>query len=101
MPRTNKKSQHRSREYDTLELRGRPTQFRRIKQAAELKGMSVTDFIILSVDAAAIKAIESANSWALGERDTEILMNALANPPEPNSRMVAAFRSHKLRVESI
>jgi uncharacterized protein (DUF1778 family) len=100
MPRTTKQNQRRSREYETIELRFRPAQLRRIKQAAEIKGMSVTDFIISTADAAAIEIIESTGSWVFGERDSEIFVNALLNPPKPNSRMIAAFRSHKARVES-
>jgi uncharacterized protein (DUF1778 family) len=101
MPRASKKNQRQSHEYETIELRFRPAQLRRIKQAAGIKGMSVTDFIISTADPAAIEIIESSGSWVLGERDSEIFVSALLNPPEPDSRMIAAFRSHKARVESV
>jgi len=100
MPRIKKKNQCQSREYETIELRLRPGQLRRVKQAAEIKEISVSDFIISTADAAAVEIIESTGSWVLGERDSEIFVNARLNPPEPNSHMVPAFRSHKARVES-
>ena len=67
MPRTKQKNQGQSREYETIELRFRPAQFRRVKRAAELKGISVSEFIastISSADAAAVRIIDSAKSAA-------------------------------------
>jgi uncharacterized protein (DUF1778 family) len=62
MRRASKKSQLQSREYETIEFYLRPAQLRRAKRAAELKGMSVSDFAISSAYAAAVKIIESAGS---------------------------------------
>ena len=62
--------------------------------------MSVSDFVVSAADAAAIRLIEATGSWVLRERDIEIFMNALLDPPEPNTRTIAPFRSHKSRVES-
>jgi|ERR1700678_2028422 uncharacterized protein (DUF1778 family) len=101
MARAKNKNLHQSHEYETIELRLRPVQLRRIKQAAELRGESVSEFIISTVCEAADKINESAGSWALTAADSKILVNALLNPPKPNSHMTAAFRSHKARVQSL
>jgi uncharacterized protein (DUF1778 family) len=63
MPRATKKNKHKSTDYETIELRFRPAQFRRVKQAAAIKGISVSDFIAYGVsitEAYAIKIIEAA-----------------------------------------
>lgn len=86
MSRAKKKNQRQSREYETIELWLRPAQLRRIEQAAELKGISVSDFVISSADAAAANIIESTGSWVLGKRDSEIFVNARRSQPEPNPR---------------
>jgi uncharacterized protein (DUF1778 family) len=96
-----KKNQRQFREYETIELRLRPAELRRIKQAAELRGESVSEFIISSVCEAADKITESAGSWALTATDSKILVGVLRNPPKPNPHMIAAFRSHKARVQSL
>jgi uncharacterized protein (DUF1778 family) len=100
MPSEKKKNQRRSRNSERIELRMRPYQLRHIKQAAEIEGKSVSDFTISSAYAAAVKTIESTSCWVLGERDTEIFVNALLNPAEPNEALKTAIRSYKLRVES-
>jgi uncharacterized protein (DUF1778 family) len=96
-----RKLQHRARKPDHIELRLRPYQLRHIKEAAEIEGKSVSDFVISSAYAAAVKTIESTGAWVLGERDTEIFVKAMLDPPEPNEALKAAIRSHKLRVRSI
>jgi uncharacterized protein (DUF1778 family) len=63
MSRAAKKNKRQSIGYETIELRLRPAQLRRVKQAAEIKGISVSDFVDISVSiahATAIKIIKAA-----------------------------------------
>jgi uncharacterized protein (DUF1778 family) len=101
MPRISKKIKRTSREYGTVELILHPDQLRPIKQAAEIKGMSISDFILPTADAAAIEIIESAESWMLTAADTQTFANLLLGPAEPSDHLKAAIRRYKLSVESV
>jgi uncharacterized protein (DUF1778 family) len=100
MPRVNKKNQRHAGESERIELRLRPDQRRRIERAAALEGKSISDFIVSSAYAAAMRTIESSGCWVLSGRDSEIFVNALLNPPEPNSHLKAAVRRDLSRCSS-
>jgi uncharacterized protein (DUF1778 family) len=77
---------------ERTEARLGPEQKRRIEQAASLKGLSVSDFIVQHADEAAIRTIQLHASWTLDERDRDFfwrLFYILQNPeaafkPLPN-----------------
>jgi uncharacterized protein (DUF1778 family) len=54
--------------------------------------MSVSDFLVQTADEAAVRTIEQHEAWVLSERDRELFVAALRNPPKPNDRLKAAFR---------
>jgi uncharacterized protein (DUF1778 family) len=83
---------------ERTEARLLPEQKKRIEQAARIKGLSVSDFIVQNADEAAIQTIESHTTWILSDRDRDIFVQALLNPPEPNARMRAAAKRYKERV---
>ena len=83
---------------ERTEARLLPEQKKRIEQAAQIKGLSVSDFIVQNADEAAIQTIESHTTWILSDRDRDIFVQALLNPPEPNARMRAAAKRYKERV---
>jgi uncharacterized protein (DUF1778 family) len=76
---------------ERTEARLRPDQKARIERAANLKGVSVSDFIVQHAEEAAIRTIEQYESWTLTERDREVFIAALLNPPEPSPRLLAAI----------
>jgi len=80
---------------ERTEARLLPEQKKRIEQAASIKGLSVSDFIVQHADEAAIKTIESHNAWVLSEKDMEFLVQTLLNPPEPSAKMKAAAKRYK------
>jgi uncharacterized protein (DUF1778 family) len=82
---------------ERTEARLLPEQKKRIEQAASLKGLSISDFIVQHADEAAIKTIESHTAWVLGEKDMEFFVQILLNPPEPSARMKAAVKRYKER----
>jgi uncharacterized protein (DUF1778 family) len=100
MPLTAKKNHRQTRKIERIEARILSEQRRRIERAAALKGTSISDFVVSSLDEAARRTIEEHESWTLTGRDREIFVNALLHPPAPNQAMRAAFRSHKKRVQS-
>ena len=83
---------------ERAEARLLPEQKKRIERAASIKGLSLSDFIVQHADEAAIKTIQSHASWILEERDLEVFVHSLLNPPAPNARMKAAARRYKERV---
>lgn len=77
------------------EARLRPDQKARIERAANLKGLSVSDFIVQHAEEAAIRTIEQYESWILTAEDREVFLNALMNPPEPGSNLRAAAKLYE------
>lgn len=82
---------------ERTEARLLPEQKRRIEQAASLKGLSLSDFIVQHADEAAIRTIEAHTSWTLQDRDRNTLVQVLLNPPAPSSHMKTAVRRFKER----
>jgi uncharacterized protein (DUF1778 family) len=76
---------------ERTEARLRPDQKARIERAANLKGLSVSDFMVQHADEAAIRTIEQHETWMLTERDREVFLAALLNPPAPSPRLLAAI----------
>jgi len=88
------------RKIERVEARLNPEQKRRIEYAANLKGTSVSDFMVSSADDAAVRAIEQHEVWTLAGRDREIFVRALLHPPTPSRRMKAAARRYRSRVSA-
>jgi uncharacterized protein (DUF1778 family) len=62
-----------------------------LKRAAELKGRTMTDFVIDAVQDAAQKAVEEVSVLRLSLADQECFANALLSPPAPNPALKRAF----------
>lgn len=63
-----------------------------IETAASLRGVSVTDFLRMSVKDAAMRVIRENEILVLGERSRKTFVDMLLNPPKPNQRALAAAR---------
>jgi uncharacterized protein (DUF1778 family) len=90
----------RARKVERIEARLNPEQKRRIEYAADLKGTSISDFLVSSAEEAAGRTIEQHEAWNLADRDRETFVNALLRPPAPTRRMKAALQRYKSRVSS-
>jgi uncharacterized protein (DUF1778 family) len=90
-----KKQQRQARKVARIEARLNPEQKRRIEYAARLKGTSISDFMVLSADDAAARAIQEHEVWVLADRDREVFVRALLNPPAPSARMKAAAQRYR------
>jgi uncharacterized protein (DUF1778 family) len=80
---------------ERLEVRTTSDQKRLIERAAELRGTSVTDFVVSNIQAAAAETIREFESLSLRDEAREIFVKALLNPPEPNEALKAAVARHK------
>lgn len=82
---------------ERAEARLLPEQKKRIELAASIKGLSLSDFIVQHADEAATRTIQLHTSWTLDERDRDVFVQALLNPPKPNARMKAAVKRYRER----
>lgn len=92
MASTAPKSRLRS---ERLEARVTLEQKQLIEYAAALKGASVTDFLLSSVQDAARKAIEDHQILALTRSDSEILVRELLSPTPASDRLKDTIRRYK------
>jgi len=82
---------------ERLEARLTPEQKRHIEQAARIKGTSISDFVVLSADDAAVRTIREQEVLTLNERARKIFADALLHPPAPSARLSAAAKRYKER----
>lgn len=88
-----------SRSVARLEARVSPEIKALWQKAADLEGRTLTDFVIASVQAAALKAIEQHQTLKLSLEDSEAFANALLNPPPPNKALKAAAWRYKQQMK--
>jgi uncharacterized protein (DUF1778 family) len=80
---------------ERLEARVTPEQKALFREAANLQGVTLTDFIVSSVHQAAIRALEARHLLALSRSDQKAFVNALLHPPAPTRRLRAAWSRHR------
>lgn len=73
-----------------LEARISPEIKSLLQKAADLEGITLTDFVIASVQVAAIATIQKHQTLKLSLEDSEAFVDALLNPPLPNQALLAA-----------
>jgi uncharacterized protein (DUF1778 family) len=71
---------------ERLEARVAAEQKSLFKRAADLRGESLTEFMIASMREAALKAIEQ-HELVLSIHEQEIFVDLLMNPPKPNAAL--------------
>jgi len=68
---------------------------RTLEEAANLSGTTLNQFLVNAALREAHALIERDRIIALTQRDTNMLLALLENPPEPNERLKAAARAYK------
>jgi len=89
------KRPQRSRKAERLEARVTPDQKRLIERAAELRGSTVTDFVVVSAQQAAADTIRDFETLVLRDQARDVFINAILNPPSPNDAARAAAQRYK------
>lgn len=84
---------------ERLEARVSRREKRLIERAAQLRGTTVTDFVLSSAQQAARAAIKDFEVLSLRDEAREVFVNALLNPPSPNPAAQAAARRYKERAK--
>lgn len=81
-----------------LETRLLPEQKKRIERAANIRGISVSDFMVQTADEAALRTMERHEQWVLSENARDVFMRALMDPGHPNEHLRLAAADHRERV---
>ena len=66
-----------------------------LKQAADLQGCTLTEFVVRSAQEAARKALKEHQMMSLTARDTEAFVKALLKPPAPSKKLKRAAERYK------
>jgi uncharacterized protein (DUF1778 family) len=80
---------------ERLEARITPEQKALFQRAAALRGLSLTDFVVSSVQAAAEDTISTREVIHLSARDSLIFAEEILNPSPPNEALRAAFEEYR------
>jgi uncharacterized protein (DUF1778 family) len=83
---------------ERLEARVTSEQKRLIERAAQLRGTSVTDFVVAKLQEAAAATIRDYEILNLRDESRELFVNMLLNPPEPNEAAKSAAAQYKERM---
>jgi len=86
---------------ERLEARLTPEQRMHIERAAQIRGTLISDFVVLSADEAAIRTIREQEVLRLSERDREVFVDLLLNPPAPSRRLRTAAKDYMRRRKRI
>lgn len=82
-----------------LEARLPASVYALLKRAAELKGRSITDFVVNAAQDAAQRVIEEDGIIRLSVEDQMRFAQALLNPPAPNAALKRAMSRHLKSVD--
>jgi uncharacterized protein (DUF1778 family) len=93
MPSTN--SQAGQERTERLEARITQAQKALFKQAAELEGRTLSDFIVQAASEAAIRTVQAHQVIALTAQEQKVFVEALLNPPAPGPRLRSAARRYR------
>ena len=79
---------------DRIDIRLTSAQKELLEHATALQGRTVTAFILASAEEAAHKAIKEHETVRLSERDREVFVDALLNPPRPSDHLRTAAATY-------
>lgn len=82
---------------ERLEARISDAQKELFLRAARLQGRSLTDFLVASAHAAALKIVRTHDAARLSDRDREAFVSALLAPPRPSKTLQAAAKRYRKR----
>jgi uncharacterized protein (DUF1778 family) len=84
---------------ERLEARVSREQKKLFQRAAELRGVTLTNFLIGALQDAASRVIEEHAAMKLTIQEQKIFVDALMNPPAPNPALRKASERHRRLVQ--
>jgi uncharacterized protein (DUF1778 family) len=97
MPRTATDTAAKRSRSERLEARVSREQKELFLQAATLQGRSLTDFLVASVQEAAIETVRTHHALRLSEHDRQAFVSALLAPPAPAKTLKRAAKRYQTR----
>ena len=82
-----------------IEARIAPDALAMVKQAAELEGRSLSDFVVAAAQEAARRTIEENHIIRLSLEDQQRFVDLLLNPPEPSPALKRAAKAHRRLIQ--
>jgi uncharacterized protein (DUF1778 family) len=89
------KSQTGKERTERLEARITQVQKAFFKQAAELEGRTLSDFIVQAATEAARRTVKAHQVITLTANEQKTFVKALLNPPKPGPRLRSAVRRYR------
>jgi uncharacterized protein (DUF1778 family) len=83
---------------ERLEARVSREQKQLFQHAAELRGVTLTDFLVGALQEAARKTIEDHNVIRLAAKEQKVFVQSLMNPPAPNGALKRAVKRYRKMV---
>ncbi|HSS96760.1 MAG TPA: DUF1778 domain-containing protein [Terriglobales bacterium] len=77
-----------------IEARVSVKQKRLFERAAEIEGVTLTDFVISSMQRAAASVLQEQTTIVLNQANQRAFVSALLNPPEPNLALREAAKAY-------
>jgi uncharacterized protein (DUF1778 family) len=71
----------------------------RIEKAAIISGLTVTDFAVSILGNSADEILEKHQTRRLSNKDRDIFLEMIENPPPPNEALLNAVKEYKTRVK--
>ncbi|WP_293914558.1 DUF1778 domain-containing protein [Deinococcus sp.] len=68
-----------------------------IAQAAEVRGLSLTDFVVQAAYSSALSTLEAQRLWQLSQRDQQLFVETLMMAAVPNEALLEAARLSRAR----
>jgi uncharacterized protein (DUF1778 family) len=78
-----------------LEARLPPAVMARLKRAAEIRGRTLTDFVVAAADEAACRAIEETEIIRVSLEGQRQIAEAILNPPPPTAALKRAAKRYR------
>ncbi|MGB7209063.1 MAG: DUF1778 domain-containing protein [Pyrinomonadaceae bacterium] len=72
---------------------------KRIENAALISGITVTDFAIAALANSADEVLHKHHSRKLSNRDRDLFLAMIENPPEPNEALRRAARNYNKQIK--
>ncbi len=91
---------NQSTKAERIEARVSPELKKRLQYAADLQGSSLSEFLLRSTEKAANEVISERQIMKLTTEDSRKFVNAIFNPPAPNSKLKGAYAHYKKEVSS-
>jgi uncharacterized protein (DUF1778 family) len=80
---------------DRIELRASEREMERFTEAASFRGMSLSAFLRQAALEKSEEVLKSRDALTLSNKDRDLFLEALENPPKPNKRLQQAFKNYQ------